>query len=518
MKNLFLSILVFVFSFSVLAQQTLKTTQLNVFKNGTYYIVKEGEVKITSETAQIAVPPQPLLGTLWLSALKDIKLTKTVFKTDTVKKSRQSNSFVELLSKNIGKTIKINYKTDEKSYRDINGTLLAYIKESKIIKIKSENKTSFYFVDDIRELTFSDKSEDNIDYDSLITMATIYFNKKNDQTRIRMLYMQSGIQWIPSYIVKIIDDKELQIDMKALVENYMEDISDAELTLTVGNPRFTNTTKYDPTILGYLTNLNAQIPMQDYSTAQSYAYANAGSNARQAYDTPIAEYNYESYNTTGEKTNDLYMYSLGKVSIPKNSKSSFEIFSQKVPYKDIYEVTINDVVNYSVNRYIANNPENKYDVFHSLKITNKTTNPFTTAPVFVLNEKLQPLAQDQIKYTSVNSEVSVQLARAGDIVVKNIEEEVKKEDNAKKVGKYFYNKITIKGVIQISNMLDKKINLNINKFLNALVNEASEGGKTKKPGKYYGLNPYSEINWEVLVNANEEKKITYQYEVYVLNQ
>ena len=504
----------------VIAQQVLKTTQVNVFKNGTYYVVKEGDVNLTGETVKLLMPANPLQGTFWINSLKDVKINKVVVKTDTIHKFRTAKSYSDILMANEGKNIKLTYKFDDKTYKDVSGTLMDYYKESQIVKIKTtDNRISFIQADNIRELSFGDKTNDNSPYDSTAMVATVHFNKKMDNTRLRMFYMHTGIQWIPSYNIKIIDDKELQLEMKALIENFNEDINDAEMTLTVGNPRFYYGTATDAIALGALTYLYTTPPAGNsgYSYAQSYSYANNISNAP-APQQPVYEYNgLSEYTTTGEKTNDLYMYSLGKVSVPKNSKTSFEIFSAKVPYKDIYEVIIGDVANYSVNRYIANNPESRYDVYHSLSITNKTANPFTTGPCFVLNEKLQPLAQDELKYTAVNGDVSVQLSKAGDIVVKNVEEEVKKDENAKKVGKYYYNKITIKGTITISNLQEKKVTLTITKNLNAQVIDASDGGVPKKPGKYYSLNPYSEIKWEVPMDKNQEKKISYQYEVYVIN-
>ena len=88
----------------------------------------------------------------------------------------------------------------------------------------------------------------------------------------------------------------------------------------------------------------------------------------------------------------------------------------------------------------------------------------------------------------------VQLSKAGDVYVRNTEDEVTKIDAYKKVGKRIYNKATIKGSIQVENMQDKKINLNVTKNLNALVLEVSDGGKIKKSGKYYNQNPYLKLS------------------------
>jgi len=335
------------------------------------------------------------------------------------------------------------------------------------------------------------------------------------------VYMQSGIQWFPSYNVRIINENDLQLEMKALVENYSEDINDAELTLTVGNPQFFYGASFDPIYNNYLTSLYdiktaslTTIPVQ----AQAQMYANE--NSYVATDHSLNDYTFEQfseYTTDGEKTNDLYMYKLGNVSLPQQSKTSFQIFSTKLPYKDMYEVNIGDIVNYSYYAYISNDPEKRYDVFHSLQISNVTTFPFTTAPAFVMNENLQPMAQDRLKYTPTGANVSVQLSKAGDVVVKNREEEVKKEENVKKIGKVFYNRVTIKGYITIENLQNKKILLTLKKDLLANVLDASDGGKIEKSGRYSNMNPYVNVSWETPLGAKDKKTITYQYEVYAPN-
>ena len=101
------------------------------------------------------------------------------------------------------------------------------------------------------------------------------------------------------------------------------------------------------------------------------------------------------------------------------------------------------------------------------------------------------------------------------MIVKNTEEEIEKTDNVKKVGKTYYSKVKIKGNIHINNLQNKKIQLNVTKNLTADVNTASDNGKINKTGKYYGLNSYSDIDWELTLNANEKKTISYQYEVFV---
>jgi len=508
--SLFVGVAGFVFS-----QNNLKPVSINVFKNGQYYIVKEGNLAVKDDYAVMELPNSPLLSTFWIYTANDVKINQVTYMTDTLKKLKPTLSILELIEANIGKKIKFNYKLNDKDIREVSGTIAEYIKNYGLLKLKTnDNKTTFLYANNILDITFDESPYEKINSDSLYKLAKIKLDKNLSNVALKAVYMQSGMQWLPSYCIKIINDKELQIEMKAIVENYAESVENVDLTLTVGAPQFYFNTTGDPIGYNYLTNLyTIRPPATPAIAAQSY-YSNAIM-SEESRSEDIAYNDHSTYETQGEKTNDLYMYKLGKVNLPCKSKTSFQIFSVKVSYKDVYEVNMGDVSNYSSYGYINLDPEKRYDVFHSLLITNGTNYPFTTAPVFVLNEQSQPLAQDQIKYTPMASNCSVQLSKAGDVIIKYKEEEMKKEEAVKRIGKITYNKITIKGTVNIENMQNKKIELNINKDVIANVIAISDSGKSIKSGKYLNLNPNSKVNWDLQLNAKDKKEITYTYEVFV---
>ncbi|MBK8845981.1 MAG: hypothetical protein IPO27_05140 [Bacteroidetes bacterium] len=69
-------------------------------------------------------------------------------------------------------------------------------------------------------------------------------------------------------------------------------------------------------------------------------------------------------------------------------------------YQDIYDARLYDHVNYCNTRNIYNDPNQKFEVYHSVKFKNSTPAPITTAPIFVVSQLEDPLAQDEISYTS----------------------------------------------------------------------------------------------------------------------
>lgn len=503
----------------IFAQQNLPTTSINVFKNGTYFVVKEGKINAPNSKTEILVAGSPLLGTYWFTTTKDYRINRSVFVTDTVKRNREARNLHELVQANSGKKVRISYQKSEKEIGSFSGTLQSLGNQVDLVKIKAPNNQTLYIAGSkITEFIVEDNAQDRFDADSLARVAKLYFNKPLNAAPLKLSYVNMGINWIPSYSIKILNDKQLQLELKALVENIAEDINGADLTLTVGAPNFRFGRAIDPLAL------NTLLGNQNYGAADgranTYMFQNAapvaarGAAMDMAGDIPTyVEYN--EFDAQGQKSNDLYFYQLGKVDIPKNSKVSLPIFSSNINYEDLYEVTIGDYVAYASNRQIYNTSEQKFDVHHILRLTNNYTTPLTTAPVFIQDENLNPLAQDQINYTPVGGKVKVQLAKSPDIVVGSTEEEIDKVERARKVNNTFYSRVAIKGNIKIENLQNKAIQLNTTKRVNGTITKASDGGKIQKPGKYSGVNAQTSAEWELKIGPGETRTINYEYEVFV---
>ncbi len=514
-KILILSLLVFSHVLLMQGQNKLETKKINIFKNGSYYVIKSGQVQMTKQEAIIETPVSPLLSSFWILPQNNIRILQHVFYTDTLKKEKAVKSLQDVIFSNNSKQVNIYYQMGE-DVKEANGKLSAKKGSSVISLLSKDGKTSYIPLTTILSISVQADPVESYKADSIARVCKLIFDKDMRSVNVDMIYMQSGIQWIPMYRINILSENELHLELKAIVENYAEDIKNAEISLTVGDPQFFWGKQLDPISTNYLSNFfyqNATYPSGYAAPSQmsNAYYAAAEMEERMDYNLP----NNQTYNSSGEKSGDLYVFNLGKGDLPKNSKSSFEIFGQKIPYEDVYEVSIPDVANLSSNRYLSIDKEKTYDVFHSLKLQNTTKQPFTTAPVFVLDKNDNPLAQDRIKYTAVGSKVSVQLSKAFDISVKNNEEEIEVVQSFKKINKTSYNKVIVKGSIDIQNLQDKKIRLDITKELKAEVSSASNNGTIKKTGKYYNYNPYSSIEWTINIGANEKKTISYEYYVLI---
>jgi hypothetical protein len=505
------------------ANAQMKTTKVSVFKNGTFFQKKEGNMKITDRVTYVDVPSTALLGTYWIAAGKDSKVQQIDVRQDTIKKSKTAISITDYLQGNEGKQITLRYNqiidASKPSMRTVTGTLVKYFPQTGIIKLKTDNnKMLIISTSNLNDVEFDSSVSDKYQADTIVRRAKIQLEKNIGSNDFTIVSMQTGVQWQPSYYIRLVNDKDARLVMKGTVENFSEDLEDVDLDLVVGAPQMFFGTQFDPISLGYLTSLittsyangtygndnrflsNAQTAMWDYNSTGGAA------------TIPIA--GEDEYTANGEKVSDLYYYKAGKITLKKNTKTLIPISLTTIPYKDVYEADIGDITNYYVNRSVTYDEMQRTDSYHSLKFTNKSSAPITTAPVFVVDQDEKPLAQDQIKYTPVNADVLVRLSKAIDVSVKSKDEELSRGEKVKKYNKLYYDKITLKGTVEVTNYLDKPITLSVKKSVNGDVIKA-EGATTSKSGRYNSLNPFSTIKWEVELKAGEKKTINYEYEVYI---
>ncbi|OFX44237.1 MAG: hypothetical protein A2046_07705 [Bacteroidetes bacterium GWA2_30_7] len=497
----------------VLSQSSLPMKKISLFKNSTCLVSKEGQLKVKDGSLTLPIPASALYGTFWIGSAKENSLKSIVFKTDTLKTSTTAKYTDQIIRANIGSDAILTLQSGEKNEKNISGKILSYIPESGLVKIKEESgKITYINYQKIEYLSFSSDNSKFMN-DSITRTAKLNFEKSSENASLMEYYLQQGMNWIPSYFLKITNDKEARLEMKATIENYAEDITDVEAEVVVGAPQLYYGQMLDPVTYNYITQASSTYSTLSYidnnMLSNSLAQVQTASPYGRAADGD--SYYTSSYTTEGEKNNDLYYYNLGKISLPKNSKGIFPVFASTLGYKDIYKAEITDKVNYASNMYCNTNEDN-CDVYHSIELKNSTNFPFTTACVMVVTEKGQFMAQDQLKYTPTGAVSVIKLSKAIDVVMKNSEEEVTRVDNYKKIGKTTYNKVTIRGTITVENLQPKQVAIDVIKHVNGSVTNNGDS-KVKKQKTYNSVNPYSDMNWTVALNSGEKKTLTYEYEV-----
>lgn len=511
MKKLTLLIAAAVFSIHLTAQkklQELKPARLGIFKNGTCFVKREGFVTVTEKSFYIKAPERVLMGTYWIFVGKDATLHSVVVKTDTFKISKNAKSLPEFLQANIGQNITLYGNADNTELRKLAGKLLQYDVSSETIKLETPaGKTVIVSSDEFGWLETAGTPKDVVLADNVVAIAKVKLNKEAANALVSTISLEKGLQWYPSYLLTVINDKEARLEMKATIINGETEYLNTPVDIIIGTPEMFYKQKIDPVCIEYLSE-SLLGGRYDLRGENGISMGNTITQARgEVYDLADT-YNWNDNNDPGKegsKLDDLFYYQLGVVDLEKYSRVIVPVMAANISYSEIYTA-------YLPLHSTEMEGANSVQTYHSYLLNNNTNAPLTSGAAFVMNAAGQPLAQSQLNYTPVKSNSELQLSKAIDVPVKNEEEETGREkSNIKYTNGTYATKITQKGTINITNYKDKKITIRIAKRIDGVFVSADNNGKSRKIKTRDDDETVAELYWQVEVAAGTKMQLQYTY-------
>jgi hypothetical protein len=484
--------------------QALQPVRLSVFKNGTFFVKEAATVNVTGKTFYIPAPKRALTGTYWLSVNKEAGLESIVIKTDTFRKEQQARSIYDFMRANVGKDISLYRHIENGTSPKISGRLLHFDAAGNWAKLRTEDKKLLIFsADGFDELLVDAGAAESFMTDSIAEIARVTLINTLSSTVASTISLQKGIMWFPSYQLRIINDKEARLEMKATLVNNSDDYLNTPVDIIIGNPEMFFGDQLDPACISYLFGRSTVRSIDNFQQVTTNAVQN-GSIVK-VYDN----FDLGDAYKVGEQFEDLYFYKLGTLSLEKDARVIVPVLTTTVAYKDVYAADL-DLSSTRANE------KNPLEAWHSYRIVNSTTAPFTAGAMLVMNAAEQPIAQSLLQYTPVKGNNEVRLSRALNIQLKNEEEEVKREKGqVSNLGNSGYDKVTYKGSINIINFHDKKITIRISKNIDGISLKVSDSGKIRVTGDGGDDDEtISNLQWEVEVDARGKKQLSYEYFTY----
>lgn len=510
-----------------------------VFKNGLGFFIREGETELQDNWAVTETVPKATLGTFWLGTLHEGSyLEEAIAYTEKLEKQSDAISIDELLAANIGKKITITAFNND----IIEGTIKSIPKsrhlpssppthnhnapmpplQSALIILETKDGVVAFHKNQIKKIEFSH------DYSSEITVTEeakrikFKLGGNANNARLSLSYLQKGISWMPSYRVNIYEDDTARITMKSTLINDVEDLEDTDISFVVGYPNFQFSDVLSPMALGQ--NLNQFISALQRGRNEFIGHSPMSNVMRQSVSFAAEmrrdelDYNYSSIEDwSGMPEEDLFFYEKKGVSLNKGERAYYHIFSEEVDCEHIYEWRVPNTTEVDARGYQSSrNEETPEQVWHSLKLTNSTHQPWTTAPAFAIKAG-KPISQDIINYTPKGATTNLKLTVATDIKTNRQEQEVERQRDIK-LYRYSYDLVTVEGKLFVKNHKNKNVTMEITKMLTGEVLEASHSPEITKIAagiKFKGVNNESEITWNFPLKSGEEMELTYNYQVYV---
>ncbi len=520
-----------------------KANTVAIFKNGLGFFIRDGKVPLKSGWAVTEYVPNSALGSMWISSLdKGADLEEVIGFKEEIEKEIEAISMEELLKANMGKTVVITIgdRSIEGEIRSVpedrqldKEDMLRYDYSSRHMPQHLQPKSATTVIIDTEDgkVALNKNSISKIEFPDLYSGKFLSKEKakkvkfkvatRKKEVRISLSYLQKGISWLPGYLVNIENPEKARITMKATLINDVENLENVDVFFVVGYPNFIYADILSPMALE--ESIAQLIAALESGGRRSEDYSRMANIMRQSVsfareeEAPRLDYGYAAIKgLPGTSEEDLFLYNRKGVSLGKGERAYYHIFSEEVEYMHVYEWNVPNTLAVDSRGYHRSEQEKaeQEQVWHSVKLTNSTAYPWTTAPALTISG-WKPLAQDIIDYTPKSSKTNLKLTVATDIKVDRHEYEIDRQREIR-LSNRSYDLVTVEGELHIRNHKTKDVTMEIKKDLTGEVIEVSHDGKTEKIAeRLKGVNHNSIISWEVPLEAGEEANVIYIYRVYI---
>jgi hypothetical protein len=518
-----------------------KSVAVAAFKNGLAFVVRQGEIPLSSGTGRIAPIPNATLGTLWLSSgTPESRLDEVVAYRYSTVGERVIPSMGEILRANAGKTVTVTYQMKEYTGQVVGlqespaaSTQLPQIpgqlrdpdggpREDYLLLRVDKSLKAF----PIGGISMASLPEDAVlrEYMERQSQALRFKVKGGSpKEKLTMGYLEHGLGWTPSYLICLVDDKSAQITMQAVVTNDAEDIQNAELFFVVGVPNFA--------YAGTLSPMSLQQSLVDFmkdAVRDSKAFGMLSNAIHGQYiaadeaslSAPISfAPSVDEMSSAPEE--DLFLYNRSDVTLAKGERASYNVFSGVIALEHIYNWEVEGQPRVDAFGNVVNPNPNVQDgthadsVWHAIRLKNATKFPWTSAPALVISGD-KPVSQDTLPYTPKGASATLRVTVATDIRANHEEREVARQQDVPRRRGYNYDLVTVEGKLRLKNYKTKEVHLSIGKTLRGKAEFLSDQGEAVQLGE--GIesdNPKSRLSWEITLKPAEERAVTYRYKIWV---
>ncbi|HYC78780.1 MAG TPA: hypothetical protein VEI02_14240 [Planctomycetota bacterium] len=278
--------------------------------------------------------------------------------------------------------------------------------------------------------------------------------------KVRLDYVQRGVRWQPSYRVRLGDDGMADVELTGVLVNDAVDLLDATVSFIAGAPRLDFGDQADATALDEALRRFAVDARHD--AFSNRMLSNAGP-AQIVMDDPQGAAALPSAPTAeGGPAEDLYLFTVRGVTVPKGGRYVAILATWRLPAKDVYVLDLpptppSELFRNDGRRQTAAIREALAPLaVHKIRLSNDGAHPLTTGPAsFFKDGRL--LGQGRLSYAARGASVDVPLAAAVNLKVRREDRQKGVEPRALVVGDDAYSRTTSEGELTLTNLVGKTI-------------------------------------------------------------
>lgn len=483
-----------------------------IFKDGCAYVIREGETEAGPDGVLTEGIPRPILGTLDVYSLTDgVEVVEVVAYYDTTERTARIEDTDTFYRRQIGGRVILEYDQQK-----LEGVLRAVLSPGNLLLETAEGSV---LVPAGRITRFTVAGGVTLDLNAQAQKPRFRIRLAGAPRRVRLglSYLEESWAWFPSYRINLRPNGQAELVLSATVVNNAEDVSGATLHLIVGVPNFM--------MRGTLTPMALDVDSGQYTALESRLEKSLLS---QAFDNAQRGEVYARTEAAPAQANpavpagpveDLFIYEKKGFTLGRGQRMQFELFRGQVPYQSIYkwEVPLSETQRaYSQGgrqqqaRYQG---EQTGQIWHYLRMANKTVVPWTTAPAMVVSG-WQPISQDLMKYVPIGGTYDLRLTVAPDLKGALKEEEIERR-SVRLYENDNYLQVTVRGTINLENLKKTPVQLEVAKDLWGEAKDTGGAKASKGAELLWNVNPRTKLNWQLELPAGGKRVLTYTYEFYV---
>lgn len=508
--------------------------RISLFKNGLAYV----ELEVPAARAgwiEVIPPSLPLHGTFWVSHdPARVSVREAIAETVEVAEDMPVASLVELLRANSGRTVVLHVGEErirgklravpEPDPRDPTwpGQAAPQRKASALILVETEGGTIGLDPARVEQVRFGEPGPPSL--------STVPEKRRENRLRVRvedvtpgatfgLEFLTHGAAWAPSYRLALLEGGLARIDARADIIDDALDLRAVPALLVSGFPNLRFAHVAGPLALSgsldaFLQQLGSEpgagaTRRREQVMAQS-VYSNRAFASEEGFAPTTAA------GLEGEAQEDMFVSRLGDLTLAKGGRANYALFTAQVPCEQVFRWEVADWLDdqgYHRPRDARRAPPE--EVWHSLRLSNTTKSPWTTAPVTVVKDGTV-LGQDVCFYTPTGGRSLVKVTKALNIRAEQQELEVERSRQAERLYGSDYDRVTIKGALRLGSYKAHDVSVEISKTLSGdLVSAEAEPTVVKLGRGLSQVNPLNQVNWKLSLAAGKERRIEYVYKVLV---
>lgn len=516
------------------ASAVLPVREVTVFKDGHAYVLREQPLASDADGRVVLDElPVPVLGTFWPYATGGARLVHAKAGREEVASEVDALDLRQVIEANAGKRARLRDAHGD----DQVGILRGVPKHpqngsASFVLLEGEQGTRAVPLDALRWIEVEGGLARKVVEKRLRERLELRVEGGGADAKVGVVYVQHGLRWIPSYKLDIDGTGVARVQLEAALQNDLIDFVDATVHLVVGVPTFEFKELVDPISLqAELARVAAQMEFgQNFSNrlSNSLMTQSAGfvpSDAASSRESEVAG---------SEAAEDLFVFTLKRITLRKGERMVLPLREFTLSYKDVY--TLDVPLSPPMEMRAQLQSERVMELaralaspkaMHVLRLRNDSDAPLTTAPALVLS-KGRVLAQGRMHYASIGAETDLVINPAIDVFVKVDESEVARVPDAERWNNESYGRIELSGIVELRNGKSAPIELEVRRRVLGMADTILQGGERRQldlvalwgesratawwdwwnwPYWWFHFNGFGEFRWNVKLDSGASTRL-----------